>query len=324
MHGRNDSGPASAPLTSPTVTASPSRRRTVLILFVIMPVMLVGLLAFLQRRLIYLPMRGPVSRDMAGEWADRLQDVEVKAADGLALKGWLVTAGADASTDPAKDRPLVIYFQGNAAHRGRRSKQFGMFCELGCDVLIVDYRGYGENAGSPSEAGLNHDADAVWQYATEELKRPASQIILFGESLGGGVATGLASRLSDRGVVPGGLLIRASFSSLVDAARFHYPWLPVDWLLYDRFPSVDRIASISCPVMVMHGDQDRIVPFEQGQELYSAAPERAANGIQKRFVRLSGAGHNDILYIAADQVRSALEAFLGEVRSLHADVNPGR
>ena len=324
MHSSDRIGPGSTAAASSSMTRRPRRRGKVLILLLIMPVTLVGLLTFLQRRLIYVPMREPITRDMAGEFADRLRDVEITSTDGIALKGWLVKGGGDATAERADDRPLIIYFQGNAAHRGRRSKQFGMFCELGCDVLIVDYRGYGENAGSPSEPGLNQDADAVWRYATEELNRPAGQIILFGESLGGGVATGLASRLCDREVVPGGLVIRASFSSLVDAARYHYPWLPVDWLLYDRFPSVDRIASISCPIMVMHGDQDRIVPFEQGAELYSAAPERAANGIKKRFVRLSGAGHNDILYVAADQVRSALEAFLGEVRSLHADVNPGR
>ena len=274
-----------------------------------MTLLALTLIVLLQRKLIYQPWQQPVLPAMAGDSADRLEDVEIPTADGLLLKGWHV-ASRPRIEAPEAPRRLVIYFQGNAAHRGRRSPQFTMFSDLGCEVLIVDYRGYGENPGRPDEQGLYHDARASWKYATERLGFTADQIVLFGESLGGGVAVALAEELCRSGVVPGGVVLRATFSSLVDAARFHYPYLPVSWALVDRYPSIDRIPHVTCPLLVMHGDQDRIVPYTQAEELFAAAPKESANGIGKQLVRLHGAGHNDILYVAADQVEASLRAYL--------------
>ncbi|MCA9053662.1 MAG: alpha/beta hydrolase [Planctomycetaceae bacterium] len=278
-----------------------------------MSLLALSLIVALQRRLIYQPWREPVLHSMAGASAERLKDVEIVTADGLRLKGWHVAAGP-VINGPDAARRLVIYFQGNAAHRGRRSPQFTMFSDLGCEVLIVDYRGYGENPGRPDEQGLYNDARAIWRYAIETLKFDPGQIVLFGESLGGGVAVALGEELCRSGVVPGGIVLRATFSSLVDAARFHYPYLPVSWALVDRYPSIDRIREITCPLLVMHGDQDRIVPFEQAEQLFAAAAEESANGAGKKFVRLAGAGHNDILYVAAEQVEDALREFLHALR----------
>ncbi|MFV0441978.1 MAG: alpha/beta hydrolase, partial [Planctomycetaceae bacterium] len=163
------------------------------------------------------------------------------------------------------------------------------------------------------EAALMADARDVWRYAVDELKYAPEDIVLFGESLGGGVATGLAYDLCQQGTAPAGLILRATFSSLVAAAGYHYPFLPVSWVLVDRFPSLERIPAITCPILVLHGDRDSIIPIEQGDALYAAAPEKSANGIPKQFVRLTGAGHNDILYVAAEPVRTALERFFGRL-----------
>jgi hypothetical protein len=275
-----------------------------------MTVLLASLLAYFQRKLIYVPTRGPVTVAMAGELAERISEVSIATDDGLTLQGWFVTARPTADQAAVPARRLTIYFPGNAAHRGRRGKQIAMLNDLGRDVLIVDYRGYAENPGSPSEAALCRDARCVWNHAVQSLHYPPEQIVLFGESLGGGVATALAHALAREGTVPGGLILRATFTSLVDAAAYHYPILPVNWLLIDRFPSVQRLPEVICPLLIVHGDQDEIIPFEHAKQLFVAAPEQSANGIPKTMTPLKGAGHNDILYVAADQMEAALRTFL--------------
>lgn len=279
--------------------------RTTLLVLVLMTSLLIAL----QRKLIYVPLREAITPAMTGTLAGRLTEVTVPTSDGLLLRGWLVAAHPAAAVDPPP-QPLILYFQGNAAHRGRRALQFGLFSDLGCRVLIVDYRGYGENPGRPSEPGLYEDARGCWRYAVETLKVPPERIVLFGESLGGGVATALAAELTQAQTPPGGLVIRASFTSLPDAGAYHYPWLPVRWFLWDRFDSLARIPQVACPLLIMHGDHDRIIPFSHGERLFAAAPERSATGVPKQFVRLAGAGHNDIMHVAADQVEAALRKFL--------------
>lgn len=304
------SAPPPEPRAGPA--AALSRRRGLrrgLVSLLLTVAIAMSLITLLQRRLIYLPQRGPVLPEMAGKLAVRLQDVTVPTGDGLQLRGWLVGA-APHSEPPSDPPPLILYFQGNAAHRGRRALQFGLLSDLGCRVLIVDYRGYGENSGRPSETGLMEDARSCWRYACHDLGVEPQRVLLFGESLGGAVATALAAELSQAGTPPAGLIIRASFTSLPDAAAWHYPWLPVRWALVDRFDSERCIADVACPILIMHGDRDRIIPFDQGEGLFAAAPPRSAQDIPATFVRLEGAGHNDIMHVAADQVEAALRRFL--------------
>ena len=196
----------------------------------------------------------------------------------------------DANRNGSTSHPVVIYFPGNAGHRGYRAIELDQLSRLGADAYLVDYRGYGDNPGKPTEENLAADAQAVWKFVTTTRQVKPSQVVLLGESLGGGVATRLASELSAAGTPPGGLILRSTFDGLAEVASYHYPWLPVRMFLLDRFPSAERIAKVTCPVLVLHGNVDTIVPFESGKRLFDAAPAVSAGSVAKQFVVLAGCG----------------------------------
>ena len=131
-------------------------------------------------------------------------------------------------------------------------------------------------------------------------------IVVCGHSLGGAVATRLAAEMCEAGTPPGGLILRATFSSLTDEAAWHYPFFPVRMLLLDRYPSAERMGSVSCPVIQIHGALDDIVPIELGRKLFASVPERSASGIGKQFVELPRTGHNDI---SQTQISDAARVF---------------
>ncbi len=172
-----------------------------------------------------LPARDVTSPDVV------ISDVAIDARPGLTLHGWrfhppgaLPTPGALPEGEP---RLLVLYFPGNGGCRRDRISDCRDFTQLGCEVLLFDYRGYGENGGSPSEANIAADARRVWAYATQELQFPPARILVFGESLGGAVATRLVAELSRGGESPAALLLNSTFSSLADVVRWHYPAIPL-------------------------------------------------------------------------------------------------
>ena len=275
----------------------------------------------LQRSLIYHPF---VDRSLpakqAGIGTGRTHDVATRTADGLDLRGWLVLAkGHVAAQDDEVDaklregRPVVLFFGGNAANRSYRILDVNILADAGADVLIFDYRGYGDNLGAPSEEGLARDAQAVWQFATETKKIEPHRIVLFGESLGGGVAVRLASELSQKQTPPAGLILRSTFSSLTDTAAYHFPWLPVRWMLIDRFPSEQRIGLVTCPLLQFHGTRDAIVPFRLGKKLFVAAPDKSTSGVAKQFVELPNADHNDVMETSRREVSEAIAALLSVV-----------
>ena len=276
------------------------------------------MLAWFQRSLIYHPTKTkPLTAKEAG-LSQTVVDVTVKSQDGLTLHGWLVAAGPKKSSLPIDPKtllshPLVIVFPGNAGHRGYRAELLRVFGELGADAMIFDYRGYGENSGKPSEANIARDARVLWNYATKELGVPARRIVLYGESLGGGVATRLAGDLCKEGIEPGGLIVQSSFNSLVDAGRYHFPILPVGLILVDRFESERYITKVTCPILQLHGARDQIVPLGLGQKLFAAAPAKSSSGIAKRQVILPNTDHNDVYGPDLPLVVEALQKFLKEV-----------
>lgn len=281
----------------------------------------VAMFATFQRSLIYHPAKVTEMRlEQAGRSESEVQALTVRTHDGLELHGWhLLAAGQVAITSADRERqwqssrPVVLFFPGNAGHRQYRLDDFEVLNDLGADVVAFDYRGYGENPGHPTEADIAADAWSIWKSLVEDRKVKPQRIVLFGESLGGGVATRLATELCQAGTPPRGLILRSTFASLADAGATHYPWLPVHWLLVDRFDSLRRIPQMTAPLLMLHGELDQVVPFSHGKQLFDAAPARSASSIAKQFVALPKADHNDVLLTERKRVFSAIYAFLRSV-----------
>lgn len=282
---------------------------------------IVLMLTLFQRSLIYVPTKTrPLPAAQFGLARGGAFDVQTDS-DGVTLHGWhCLPHGAVAADSAECDRLLrdashvVLFFSGNAGHRGYRLDELELLRRLGCHVFLFDYRGYAENEGRPSESAFVGDALQIWRYVTEERRVSPDKVIVVGESLGGGVAVQLAAQLCARGSPPGGLVLRSTFSSLVDVGRYHFPWLPVRWALIDRFLSHEHIRQVTCPVLLFHGTSDTIVPERFGRKLFAAAPERSATGVEKQFVELPGVGHNNVLDEAGNVVAQQLSKWFDRIR----------
>ncbi|OBF48668.1 alpha/beta hydrolase [Mycolicibacterium monacense] len=251
-----------------------------------------GALALLwnqQRRLIYFPAPGPVPSATA-VWSGA-RDVVVRTADGVDLGAWFFAA--------ADRGPAVLVCNGNGGDRSMRAALALALRRMGLSVLLFDYRGYGGNPGRPTEDGLAADARAARDWLAAQPEVDPDRLAYFGESLGGAVAVGLAAARP-----PAALVLRSPFTSLADVGAVHYPWLPVRRLLLDRYPSIERIAGIHAPLLVIAGDRDDIVPAGLSRRLYDAAAE------PKEFVLVPGAGHNDPELLDGPQMLEAIERFL--------------
>lgn len=285
------------------------------------------LVAF-QRRLVFVGHSQRLNRPLPVQSAllptTQAFDVTVPVEPGMELSGWACFATSAASLEDglAGNRPVVLYLGGNAGNRSSRSRAIKSLLAVGADVFIVDYRGYAENPGQPSEEGLAEDARAMWRHLTEDLGVSRDRVVIWGESLGGGVATRLASELCVAGEEPAGLILRATFASLAETASYHYPFVPVRTVLRDRFPSVERIPKVTVPILHFHGTNDRVVPYVHGRELFDAAPAEASNGFAKRFVRLDGVGHNNIMYVVPEIIEAETERYLADIGLLDASLSP--
>jgi uncharacterized protein len=200
-------------------------------------------------------------------------DVTLTTEDGERVVAWYKPA------EPG--RTTLLYFHGNGGSLLNRRDRARLLTEGGRGLLLASYRGYSGSTGSPSENGLRTDARTAYDWLAERV--PADRIVLYGESLGSGVAVRLAM---ERPVA--GLILDAPFTSTADVAGHHYWYLPV-WLLRDQYRSIDRIHDLKAPLLVMHGDRDGVIPIALGERLFEAAPE------PKRFVKLPGVDHVSVL-----------------------------
>jgi fermentation-respiration switch protein FrsA (DUF1100 family) len=250
-----------------------------------------------QRSLMYMPT---TDLSLLAEEVPAAEAVEVETADGLRLGGTFVPAAGQRTADAPK-APTMLLFNGNAANRATRAPLARRMSDAGLNALLFDYRGYGGNPGSPTEDGLARDARAALEYLRGREDVDPQRIVVFGESLGSGVAVELA--VAER---PAALVLRSPFTSMVDAARFHYPWLPVGLLLRDRYPSLERIDRLACPLLVIAGAADGIVPPGQSEQLYEAAPQ------PKRLLIVPGADHNDLEFSKGALWIEDLVGFLAE------------
>jgi hypothetical protein len=240
-----------------------------------------------QRSLLYLPLGSVAPPAEAG--APGAEAFSVTTSDGLSLGAWFVPAQRQ------PPRATVIVFNGNAGNRSHRAPLAARLAADGFSVCLFDYRGYGGNEGSPSEAGLLRDARAVSTAIARRSGAGADRIVLLGESLGTGVAVALAVDARPMAVV-----LRSPFTSITDVAAYHYWFLPVRRLLWDRYDSLSRIGALTCPVAIVAGDRDRVVPFGLSRRLYDAIRS------PKTFITVRGADHNDFALNAGEQVVEAV------------------
>ena len=230
----------------------------------------VALMYFAQRALMYFPDKTRISPDSVG--LPQAEQPVAQTEDGERLILWHVPA--------REEKPVVIYFQGNGGGLDLRADRFRRLVSDGTGLIAVNYRGYGGSTGQPTETGLLRDAVTAYEFARGRY--PAERIVLWGESLGTGVAVALAA---ERPVAR--VLLESPYTSIADVAASLYWFIPVRVLMKDQFHSDQRIAKVTAPVLVLHGARDRIVPIEFGERLFAliAGP--------KRFIRLPQAEHND-------------------------------
>jgi uncharacterized protein len=266
--------------------------RAPLTVIVIVTLVASGLIALMwsqQRRLIYFPSPGPVPS--AAVVLPNGRDVVIDTEDGIRLGAWYFPIAGTA--------PAVLVCNGNGGDRSMRAALAVALNRMGLSVLLFDYRGYGGNPGNPSEEGLAADARAAQAWLAAQPEVDPQRIAYFGESLGAAVTIGLAVQRP-----PAALVLRSPFTSLADVGAVHYPWLPVRRLLLDHYPSIERIASVRAPVLVIAGDRDDIVPARLSRRLFDAAGE------PKRYVVIRSAGHNDPDLLDGRQMLDEIAGFL--------------
>lgn len=263
----------------------------VIALLVLFYAALVALLWLKQESMLFLP--GIPSRQLDATPAEVGLDYEalrLATADGEELDAWFLPA--------SPERAVLLFFHGNAGNISHRLESLRIFHELGLSVLIFDYRGYGQSTGSPSEQGTYEDARAAWRYLVEQRRVPAERIVLFGRSLGGAVATRLATE--ER---PAGLIVESTFRSVPALAAELYWFLPVRALARLEYPAEKLISSVQAPVLVIHSSEDDIIPFSHGEALHAAASAPA------EMLVLRG-DHNTGFMLSGRPYITGLDAFL--------------
>ncbi|MBC29912.1 MAG: alpha/beta hydrolase [Muricauda sp.] len=236
-------------------------------------VLSLAMLTLFQERLIFLPTKLP--KDFQYVFDEDFEEIFLTADDGARLNA--LHFKADVS------KGLILYFHGNAGDLSRWGEIASYFVDKGYDVLVMDYRTYGKSTGKLSEEALYQDAELFYEYALGHYQE--SDIVLYGRSLGTGLATYLASRNR-----PKKLILETPFYSLVEVAKEKFPYLPVGSLLRYEFPSYQYVQSLKSPVYIFHGTDDGVVPFASGKKLFNAVPSE-----EKTFFKIEGGDHNNLI-----------------------------
>jgi len=247
-------------------------------------------LYFVQERMIYFP-----ARDWNGTPTDMGLDYEtvwLTTQDNVKISGWFVPVSQPKGT--------VLFLHGNGGNMSHRLNLLLKLYEMGLNTLIIDYRGYGQSDGSPSEQGTYYDAKTAWQYLIVQKQLAPETIVIWGNSLGGGVASWLAQQHP-----PAGLILSSTFTSAVDVATEVYPFLPVRLMARVRYETAQRLPTIQCPVLVIHSPLDNVIPYQHGLTLFQIAPE------PKQFLEIDGP-HN-ATWLNQPTYRQAVEQFITNI-----------
>ena len=229
--------------------------------------------------------------------------IPVRADDGTAAKlaAWWGEGEAKAAhPDRVK---VLLYLHGNYGNIGANAEHSARLSTYGVNVLLPDYRGFGESSGPfPSESHVYEDAEAAWRWLLSEKHYAPSEIVIYGHSLGGAIAIQLASRHPDAA----GVIVESSFTSVVEMARLNsrFRVLPMDWLVTQHFDSIGRVGALKMPVLFIHGSEDRVVPTSMATRLYDHAPD------PKALVFIAGGGHDNCAVVGREQYTAAVKEFL--------------
>ncbi len=255
-------------------------------------VVFMGGLHVFQRNMMYFPSTAEPHPARSG--VPEMTPVDYTTADGLTLTSWYREAG--------QGKPTIVYFHGNAGHMGYRGFKVRPYLDDGLGVLLAAYRGFGGNPGRPSEQGLYADGRAALAYLAGRGV-PSGRVVLYGESLGTGVAVHLAHEAATAGGGPvGAVVLEAPYDSMGAVAAHHYPYVPARTLIKDRYDSAAKIGTVAAPVLILHGERDRTIPIKFGRRLFDAAQEPKESWWHPR------AGHEDLYDYGADE---AVIDFLG-------------
>ena len=223
------------------------------------------------------------------------EDLYIPTADGVRINAWYVPY--------PEAKVALLWFHGNAGNLSHRVDQLrNLHHVVRVNILMIDYREYGRSEGQVSEAGTYQDALAAYDYLVKRHGPEPSRIVAYGQSLGAAVAVELAIQRELYG-----LILEAPFTSIQDMAKVHYPWFPLGSLLSIRYDSLSKINKVGVPLLVLHGNRDEIVPYEQGKKLYDAA------NAPKQFYTIRGAGHNDTYLIGGEGFFRVMRDFIGSL-----------
>ena len=260
---------------------------------VIIVILFLIYIRYIERRSIYFPSR--VMETTPAAISLSFEDVNFRACDSVKLNGWFILH---------KDaRDTVLFCHGNAGNISHRLEKIAIFHNMGRNVFIFDYRGYGKSEGSPSEKGLYKDVEAAYRYLIDQRSISTDNIIAYGESLGGAIVIDLASKQKVKA-----LIIEDTFSSVKDMVKIIYPFLP-HFILQSKLDSVSKIRNIKVPKLIIHSVDDEIVPFNLGEKLFQAACP------PKEFLKLRG-GHNSAFWDSRETFLSGISSFLKSLKDV--------
>ena len=244
-------------------------------LIAIIYLILIALFFYFQRLLMYFPSQNLPNPNQVQ--LSEMKVIQLQTSDGLTLYSWYHKA--------KHNRKTIVYFHGNGGNIADRSIRVKPLLNAGMGLLMLNYRGYGDNEGKPSEKGLIKDAQSALNFLLNKENIELEKIILLGESLG----TAMAIKLASENLI-GAVILESPFISATEVGRRAYPFLPVKLLIKDRYDNLSKIGRIKSPILIIHGERDMIVPAKHGRTLLKNAKQ------PKRGVFLSDAGHNDLFY----------------------------
>jgi len=246
---------------------------SIIIYFICIYLIIILIMFIFQRSLLYLPSKEKLSTTYYSN--TELEKVEFKTSDGLFLKSLF--------KQPTNNAQItIVVFHGNAGHIGHRVEKFKPFLEEGYGLLLVEYRGYGENEGKPTEDGFYKDGVAALDFLSRQ-NISKQKTILYGESLGCGLAVKLSTEDKYHSTI-----LEAPYTSIAEVASEHYWYLPAKWLVLDRFDIIGIIKNIKSPLLVLHGEEDNVISIEFGKKIFNSAPK------PKEAFYIKKAGHNNL------------------------------